>query len=143
MSNICDFDRILITECNLQHLTRNCRIKNFDEFERDEADVYLWRTGLVNVKEKGITIRYIMKWCLVMFLRRGKVNVAQYWWNIVENILMSLNTLLKSHEIKNVGPILVKPAPKKMKNYHHRNTSSISKRVGKWKFQYVGAWKVK
>ena len=31
----------------------------------------------------------------------------------VENILMSLNTLLKSHENKNIGGILVKPAPKK------------------------------
>ena len=30
---------------------------------------------------------------------------------------MSLNTLLKSHEIKNIGGILVNPAPKKMKNY--------------------------
>ena len=39
MSNICDFDRILKTECNLQHFTRNCRIKNLDDFERDEADV--------------------------------------------------------------------------------------------------------
>ena len=38
MSNIYDFDRILKTECNLQHLTRNCRIKNLDDFERDEAD---------------------------------------------------------------------------------------------------------
>ena len=38
MSNICDFDRILKTECNLQHFTRNCRIKNLDDFERDEAD---------------------------------------------------------------------------------------------------------
>ena len=42
MSNICDFDRILKTECNLQHFTRNCRIKNFDDFERDEAEAYLW-----------------------------------------------------------------------------------------------------
>ena len=40
MSNICDFDRILKTECSLQHFTRNCRIKNLDDFERDEADVY-------------------------------------------------------------------------------------------------------
>ena len=60
MSNICDIDRILKTECNLQHFTRNCRIKNFYDFERDEEDVYLWRTGLVNLKEKGMTIRYIM-----------------------------------------------------------------------------------
>ena len=38
MSNICDFDRIWKTECNLQNFTRNCRIKNLDDFERDEAD---------------------------------------------------------------------------------------------------------
>ena len=48
MSNICDFERILKTECNLTHLTRNCRIKNLDEFERDEADVYLRSAGLLN-----------------------------------------------------------------------------------------------
>ena len=52
MSNICDFDRILKTECNLHHFTRNCRIKNLDDVERDEADTYLWRAGLLNVKEK-------------------------------------------------------------------------------------------
>ena len=43
MSNICDADRILKTECNLQHFTRNCRTKNLDDFERDKADAYLWR----------------------------------------------------------------------------------------------------
>ena len=78
MSNICDFDRILKTECNLQHFTRNCRIKNFNDFERDEADAYLWKARLLNVKEKGMTIGYIMNWCLVLFLRREKVNVVQY-----------------------------------------------------------------
>ena len=72
MSNICDFDRILKTECNLQHFTRNCRIKNLDDFERDEADAYLWRGGGLNVKKKG------MNRCLVMFLRGGKVNALQY-----------------------------------------------------------------
>ena len=35
MSDIYDFDRILKTEYNLQHLTRNYRIKNLDDFERD------------------------------------------------------------------------------------------------------------
>ena len=69
MSNICDFDRIFKTECNLQHFTRNCRINNFDKFERDEAEVYLCRAGLVNVKEKGMAIHFIMNWCLVMFLK--------------------------------------------------------------------------
>ena len=54
MSNICDFDRILKTEYNLQHFTRNCRIKNLDDFEKDEADACLWRARLLNVKEKGM-----------------------------------------------------------------------------------------
>ena len=58
-----------------------------------------------------------------------KLNAASYSEQIqiltlslkfsVMNILMSLNTSLKSREIKNVGGILVKPAPKRMKNYHH------------------------
>ena len=78
MSNICDFDGILKTKCELQHLIRNCRIKNLDDFERDEADTYLWRAGLLNVKEKEMTICYIMNRCLVMFLRGEKVNVVQY-----------------------------------------------------------------
>ena len=78
MSNICDFDRILKTECNLQHFARNCRIKSLDDFERDEVDAYLWRAGLLNGTEKGITICYSMNRCLVMFLRGGNVNVVQY-----------------------------------------------------------------
>ena len=52
MSNICNFEGILKTECNLQHLTRKCRIKNLDDFERDEAGRYSWRAGLLNIKEK-------------------------------------------------------------------------------------------
>ena len=56
MSNICDFDRILKTEWNLQHFTRNCRIKNLDDLERDKADANLWKAGLLNEKEKGVTI---------------------------------------------------------------------------------------
>ena len=79
MSNICDFDIILKTECILQHFTRNCRIKNLDDFERDEADTDLWRAGLVNVRKKGMNIYYIMSRCLVMFLRGGKVNVVDIY----------------------------------------------------------------
>ena len=78
MSNLYDFEGILKTGCNVQHLTRNGRIKNLDDFERDEADVYLWSAGLLKVKEKGMTIRYIMSRCLVMFLRGEKVNIVQY-----------------------------------------------------------------
>ena len=33
-----DFEGILKTEFNLQHLNKNCRIKNLNDFERDEAD---------------------------------------------------------------------------------------------------------
>ena len=78
ISEIGDFDRILKTERNLQHFTRNCRIKNLDDFERDEAGAYLWRVGLLNIKENGVTISYTMNKCLVMFLREGKVSVVQY-----------------------------------------------------------------
>ena len=53
--NICDFVKILKTECNLQYFTRNCRNKNLYDFEIDEADANLWRAGLLNVKEKGMT----------------------------------------------------------------------------------------
>ena len=60
MSNLCDFEGILKTKCNLQHLTRHCRIKNLDDFERDEADAYFWRAGVLNVKKKEMTICYIM-----------------------------------------------------------------------------------
>ena len=71
MSNICDFDRILKIECNLQHFTRNYRIKYLEDFERDEVDAYLLRAGLLNLKEKGMTICYIMSRCLVMFSKAG------------------------------------------------------------------------
>ena len=75
MSNICDFDRILKTEWNFQYFNRNFEK---DDFEKDEAEAYLWRAGLLNVKEKGKIICYIMNRCLVMFLRGGKVNVAEF-----------------------------------------------------------------
>ena len=77
MPNICDFDRILKTKC-LQHFIRNGRIKNLDDFERHEADSCLWKTGLLNVKEKGMSICYIMKRCLVMIWRGEKVNAVQH-----------------------------------------------------------------
>ena len=40
--------------CNISPET--ARVNNLDDFERDEADVYLWRAELLNVKEKGMTI---------------------------------------------------------------------------------------
>ena len=56
------------------------------------------------------------------------------YFNILEYLVWT------SHEIKNVGEILAKPAPLKRKSYHW-NTSSSNKRFWRWKFQYIGAWK--
>ena len=78
MSNTWDLERILKTDFNLQHFTKNCRIKNFDDSGRDQTDAYLWRVRVLFVKEKGMTICYIMNRCLVIFLRGEKVNVVQY-----------------------------------------------------------------
>ena len=72
MSNICDFERILKTECNLDYFTRNCRIENLDDFERDDADTYLWSAGLLQVEEKGMTICYIMSRCFGNVFERRK-----------------------------------------------------------------------
>ena len=72
MSNIYYFDRILKSECNLKYFTRNYRIKNFDYSGGDEAGAYLWRAGLLNIKEKGMAMRYIMSRYFEMFLREGK-----------------------------------------------------------------------
>ena len=77
MSNICEFDRILKTKCNLQHFIRNCRVKNLDDFVEDKAEACWWRAGLLNVKEKRITICFIMKMSLIMLLRGGEVYVVQ------------------------------------------------------------------
>ena len=61
--------------CNISPET--ARVNNLDDFERDKTDAYLWRAELLNVKEKGMTICYIINRCLVMF-RGGKENVVQY-----------------------------------------------------------------
>ena len=76
MSNICDFDRILKNECRLQHFTRNCRIKTLDDFDRDEADAYLWRAGTLNMKEKVMTICKIMVFYYVF--EKREVNAVEY-----------------------------------------------------------------
>ena len=78
MPNICDFDRILKAECNLQYFIRNCRIKNLDDFEREETDTYLRRARVLNGRERGMTLCYIMNRCLAMLLSEGKVNVVEY-----------------------------------------------------------------
>ena len=61
------------------------------------------------MQEKGMTICYIMNRCLVvMFLRREKVNVVQYWWNIFvklkdeQVIILQLDQQLKTTNISDV-----------------------------------------
>ena len=58
MSNIYDFDSILKTERNLQHITRNCIIKNLDDFEKDETDD--WRAALFKCEGERNNIMNIM-----------------------------------------------------------------------------------
>ena len=61
-----------------------------DDFERDEADAYLWRAGLLNVKEKGMDYmlhyeqvfgnvfeRRESKCCAVLMKHHGKVKGEQ------------------------------------------------------------------
>ena len=73
-SNICDFEGILKTECNLQHLTSELRIcMTLKEMRQTH------RGGPLNVKEKGIIICYIMNRCLLMFFKRRDPNVCSDW----------------------------------------------------------------
>ena len=58
MSHLCDFDRILKTESNLQHFSRSYKIKNLDDFGRDEADACLWRAGLKCEGERSDHVLY-------------------------------------------------------------------------------------
>ena len=56
-----------------------------------------------------MTIRYTMNRCLAMFLRGGKVNVKQYWWNIVSNLKVnkwSLSKWLGNQRPKNINVVL-------------------------------------
>ena len=83
MSNVHDFDRILKTKSNLQRLTINCRIKNLDDFERDGADAWFWRAGLLDVKEKnGHVLHYDQVFGNVFEMRGSKccgVLIKHYW----------------------------------------------------------------
>ena len=76
----------------MQLATFHQKLKNLDDFERDESDAHLGRARLLNVKEKGKTICYIMNRCSVMFLRGEKVNVVQQ--------ILTMNSLNAKHQIK-------------------------------------------
>ena len=109
MSKICDFEGSLKTECNLQHLTRNFGIKNLDDFERDETDAYLWKAGLLNVKENRMTIYYIINRCLVdVFERRESKCCAisiKYFCKVKgqQVIILQMDQQLKTKNISDVS----------------------------------------
>ena len=56
-------------ENRMQLATFHQKLHNseFEWDETDETDAYLWREGLLNVKEKGMAIYYFMNKCLIMF----------------------------------------------------------------------------
>ena len=85
MSDICDFGRVLETECNLIHYTRNCGMKNLNQFKEDDVHTYLWRAGLLKEKANILTICYHheqlfgnvferreSKWCGVLLKHKRK-----------------------------------------------------------------------
>ena len=87
MSNIYEFDRVLKTECSLQHFTRNYIIKNLDEMKQMRQTLFV-DTGLLNVKEKGHILHYEQVFrnvferresecCAVLIKHRRKVNGEQ------------------------------------------------------------------
>ena len=106
MSNICDFDRILKTECNFQHFTRNCRIKNLDDFERDEADAQS-RTFKCEGERNDHMLHYEQvfgnvferresKCCAVLMKHRRKVKGEQV-------IILQMDQQLKTKNISDVS----------------------------------------
>ena len=77
MSNICDFERILKNECNLQHFTKNCRLKNLNDSEGDETDTFVEsRTFECKGERNDHMLHY--EQVFGNFLRVGKVNVVEY-----------------------------------------------------------------
>ena len=94
MFSICDFEGILKTECNLTHLIRNCRIKNLDDFERDEADAYLWSAGLLN----DHMLHYEQVFGNVFEGRECKCRAVL----MKQVIILQINQLLKTENISHV-----------------------------------------
>ena len=58
----------------------------------------------------------------------SRMNFSEYF-NVLEYLVWT------SYEIKQLGGILVKPAPEKRKNYHHWNTSTGNQRLWGWQSQ--------
>ena len=56
------------------------------------------RAGLLNLKEKGMAICYIMNGCLLMFLRGEKVNVVQSDSYDKNDMQKKVNVLVRLHE---------------------------------------------
>ena len=106
MSDICDFDRILKSKCRLQQFTRNCRIKNLDDFERDEADAQS-RTFKYEGERNDHMLHYEQvfgnvferresKCCAVLMKHRRKVKGEQV-------IILQMDQQLKTKNISDVS----------------------------------------
>ena len=54
--DICDFGRILKTECNLKHFSRTTGLKSLNQLEGDLPEIYLWRAGLSEERNNVLTI---------------------------------------------------------------------------------------
>ena len=106
MPNICNFEGILKTKCNLQHLTRNFRIKNWDDFERDQAAAQS-RTFKCEGEKNYHTLHYEQvfgnvferresKCCAVLMKHRRKVKGEQV-------IIFQMDQQLKTKNISDVS----------------------------------------
>ena len=93
--NICN-THLKFKKCLLYvSLTEFWKLNAACNISPENAELRIWmtlkemrqiRVGLLDVKEKGMTICYIINRCLVMFLRGGKVNVVEYWSNTVAKL---------------------------------------------------------
>ena len=79
------------------------------------------------MQEKLETAPYVEQIHILTMVRDkwSRMYCSEYF-NVFEHLVWT------SHEIKKVGGILAKLAPKKVNNYHHWNTSSGNKRLWRW-----------
>ena len=104
-SNICDFQGILKAKCNLQHLSRNFRIKNLDDFERDEVDAQS-RTFKCEGEKNDHMLHYEQVFgnvferreskCCAVLMKRRKVKGEQV-------IILQMDQQLKTKNISDVS----------------------------------------
>ena len=102
-------------------------MKDSDSDSYDQNDMKEKLNGLVRLhvamQEKLKTVSYSEQIQILTWM------YCSEYFNAFEYLVWTL------HEIKKLGGILAKPAPKKRKNYHHLNTSSGNKHLCRWQYQ--------